>query len=81
MKKLSGVRLPQRKSTAGKAPERIATPPRVTIPMVTRVGIPAVPVVAVGDKVKVGQLIAKAGGFVSSPVHASISGEVAEISD
>lgn len=81
MKKLSGVRLPQRKSTAGKAPERIATPPRVTIPMVTRIGIPAVPVVAVGDKVKVGQLIAEAGGFVSSPVHASISGEVVEISD
>lgn len=79
MKKLSGVKLPQRKATAGKAPERIATPPRVTIPMVTRVGIPAVPVVEVGDTVKIGQLIAKAGGFVSSPVHASISGKVVEI--
>lgn len=53
MKKLSGVKLPQRKATAGKAPERIATPPRVTIPMVTRVGIPAVPVVEVGDTVKI----------------------------
>lgn len=79
MKKMHGVNLPHLKHTAGKAPERIATPPRVTIPMATRVGIPAVPVVKVGDKVKIGQLIGEAGGFVSSPVHASISGKVVEI--
>jgi len=42
-------------------------------------GTPAKPVVAVGDHVKVGQLIGEAQGFVSSPVHASVSGTVKSI--
>jgi electron transport complex protein RnfC len=37
--------------------------------------------VAVGDTVKVGQLIGEAGGRVSSPVHASVSGTVKSIDD
>lgn len=40
------------------------------------IGAPAVPVVQKGDHVKVGQLIAEAGGFVSAPIHASVSGTV-----
>ena len=43
------------------------------------IGAPAVPVVAVGDTVKVGQLIAEAGGFVSAPIYASVSGTVKAI--
>ncbi len=43
------------------------------------IGSPAIPVVAVGDHVKAGQLIAKANGVVSSNVFASVSGEVVEI--
>ena len=34
-----------------------------------------------GDEVKVGQVIAEAGGFVSVPVHASVSGKVKKIED
>jgi len=44
-------------------------------------GAPAKPVVAVGDQVKVGQLIAEADGKVSSPVHASVSGKVKSIDE
>ncbi len=40
------------------------------------IGAPAVPVVQKGDHVKVGQVIAEAGGFVSAPIHASVSGTV-----
>lgn len=79
MMKLNGVKLPHHKNTAGNAPERIATPAQVTIPMSMHIGIPAVPVVEAGDAVKVGQLIGKAGGFVSSPVYASVSGKVTGI--
>jgi len=44
-------------------------------------GKPAVPVVKVGDDVKMGQLIGEMGGFVSSPIHASVSGCVKSIND
>ncbi len=43
------------------------------------IGAPAKPVVAVGDRVLKGQMIAEAGGFVSAPVHASVSGTVKAI--
>ena len=42
-------------------------------------GAPAEPVVAKGDKVKTGQLIAKANGFISANVHSSVSGTVTSI--
>ena len=44
-------------------------------------GKPAVPVVKAGDEVKMGQLIGEMGGFVSSPIHASVSGCVTRIND
>ena len=43
------------------------------------IGAPAKPLVAVGDKVKVGQPIAEPGGFVSAYIHASVSGTVKSI--
>ena len=43
------------------------------------IGAPAKPIVAKGDRVLVGQQIAEPGGFVSSPVHASVSGTVKAI--
>ena len=41
-------------------------------PMSQHIGAPAKPVVAVGDHVLMGQTIAEAGGFVSSPIAASV---------
>ena len=52
---------------------------KAVIPVVQHIGAPAKPVVAVGDKVKVGQLLAEAGGFVSAPVHAPYSGTITKI--
>ncbi len=51
----------------------------VDIPMSMCIGAPSKPCVQVGDKVKIGQKIGEAAGFVSLPVHASISGEVTAV--
>lgn len=45
-------------------------------PLSQHIGAPAVPVVGKGDQVLAGQKIAEASGFVSSPIHASVSGTV-----
>lgn len=79
--KLHGVHAPHRKNTAGEKPQRMPIPATVTIPVSMHIGAPAKPVVSVGDEVKVGQLIAEAGGFVSAPIFASVSGKVKKIDD
>ena len=48
-------------------------------PLSQHIGAPASPIVAVGDAVLKGQKIAEAGGFVSSPIYASVSGTVKAI--
>lgn len=45
-------------------------------PLSQHIGAPAVPAVKKGDLVLKGQRIAEAGGFVSAPVYASVSGKV-----
>ena len=45
-------------------------------PLSQHIGAPAKPVVKKGDKVLKGQKIAEAGGFVSAPIYASVSGTV-----
>ncbi len=76
---LPGVKVPHRKNTAAMAALRMPAPKTVVIPMSMHGGAPAKPVVNVGDEVKVGQLIGEADGFVSSPIHASVSGKVTKI--
>ena len=65
-------------STSG-LPIRAYVPDSVDIPMSMSIGAPATPIVQVGDHVKMGQKIGEANGFVSLPVHASVSGEVTAI--
>ena len=60
---------------------KLPLPQSVVIPMAMHIGAPARPVVKVGDHVKTGQLIGEAGGFVSAPIYASISGTVKKIGD
>jgi len=59
--------------------EVLPVPETVWISMAQHLGAPAKPVVAVGDKVKVGQVIAEPGGFISAFVHSSVSGTVKSI--
>lgn len=50
-------------------------------PISQHIGAPAKPVVAKGDRVLTGQLIAEAGGFVSAPIYATVSGTVKAIEE
>lgn len=81
-RKISAVHVPHCKATQNMHSEIVAPPESVTLPMSMHSGVPAVPVVSVGDHVYLGQLIAKEGeGRVSSPIHASVSGTVSAVSE
>ena len=56
-------------------------PETAVIPLSMHLGAPATALVAVGDYVKVGQKIGEAAGFISAPVHSSVSGTVVAIED
>jgi len=56
-------------------------PKTAVFPLSMHLGAPATPIVNVGDTVKVGQKIAEAAGFISAPVHSSISGTVVAIEE
>lgn len=79
--KLRGIRVPHRKNTADSVPQRLPLPETVTIPMSMHIGKPALPAVKVGESVKVGQLIGTADGFISAPVHSSVSGKVKKLDE
>jgi electron transport complex protein RnfC len=59
--------------------EVMPLPAKVVIPLSQHIGAPSKPVVKIGDEVKTGQVISEAGGFVSIPMHASITGKVTKI--
>ncbi|GCD08868.1 electron transport complex subunit RsxC [Clostridium tagluense] len=67
--------------TADKLIEIAPLPSVVIIPVRQHIGAPCLPIVAKGDFVKKGQVIASSDAFVSSPVHASISGMVKEVAE
>lgn len=54
-------------------------PKQAVFSLYQHIGAPAKPVVAKGDAVKVGTMLAEADGFVSAPVFSSVSGKVAKI--
>ena len=60
---------------------RFADPETAVIPLSMHLGAPANAIVAVGDTVKVGQKIGEAAGFISAPVHSSVSGTVIAVED
>lgn len=59
--------------------EVLPLPPKVYVSMFQHLGAQAKPVVAPGDKVKAGQIIAEPGGFISAYVHSPVSGTVKAI--
>ena len=77
--KIGGVHPDENKLTH-EVPTKVAALPKQAIfPLSQHIGAPAKPVVAKGDKVKVGTLLAEAGGFVSAPIYSSVSGTVLKI--
>ena len=76
-----GALLPHLKKTAELESVIMPPPATVRIPMSQHIGAPAEPTVKAGDKVFVGTKIGEASGFVSVPVHASVSGTVKAIEE
>ena len=64
-----------------KALVKFPEPKEAVFPLSMHLGAPATAIVNVGDKVQVGQKIAEASGFISAPVHSSVSGTVVAIED
>lgn len=67
--------------TADKPVVRPPMPERLYVPLLQHVGPAAEPVVKTGQRVLKGQLIARATGHVSAPVHAPTSGIICAIND
>lgn len=79
--KKGGVHPPECKIAEHAAIETLEIPKRAVFPLGQSLGAPSVPIVKKGDMVKVGQLIAKGEAFISSNIHASVSGKVFAIDD
>jgi Na+-translocating ferredoxin:NAD+ oxidoreductase subunit C len=75
-----GAHPPEGKAaTEHKPVEDLPLPPLVVIPLQQHTGAPCTATVAVGDTVRMGQLIGDSTSAVAAPVHASITGKVAAI--
>ena len=79
--KLGGVHPQENKLTADKKIVQLALPKTATIAVTQHIGSPATVDVKKGDHVKVGTLVARSSGFVSTNVHSSVSGTVVRIDD
>lgn len=77
--RIGGIHPEENKITA-EMPTQVAPLPKQAIfPLSQHIGAPAKPIVQKGDKVKVGTMIAEANGFVSAPIHSSVSGTVFKV--
>ncbi|HEX5789236.1 MAG TPA: RnfABCDGE type electron transport complex subunit C, partial [Woeseiaceae bacterium] len=75
-----GLRLDSNKAASTSMAIRdVPVPPQLVLPLAQHVGMPAHPVVSVGENVLKGQLVAEQEGALGAPVHASSSGTVVAI--
>jgi len=76
---LGGIHPAENKLSASLPIEIVPIPKQAIVPLGQNLGAPSRPVVQRGDKVKVGQLIAEASGFISTNIHSPVSGSVLKI--
>lgn len=60
---------------------RLPVPDRLVLPVLQHLGAPNVPVVAKGDRVLRGQVVAKVDAMVNAPVHSPVNGVVSAVSE
>ena len=77
--KMGGVHPEENKISTQAAIEIMPVPSQMVVLMNQHLGAPATPIVAKGDKVKVGQLIGEAQAFMCANVHSPVSGTVAKV--
>ncbi len=76
---IGGIHPEENKLSHDAVTQVAALPKQAIYPLSQHIGAPAKPVVQKGDKVKVGTMIAEAGGFVSAPIFSAVSGTVFKI--
>lgn len=74
-----GIHPPENKITSSEGIKKMTVPKVVYVPISQHIGIPAEIIVDTKDKVKIGQIIAKSGGYVSSNVHSPVAGTVTKL--
>jgi len=74
-----GIHPAENKLTSTKRIQKLPIPKVVYVPIAQHIGIPSEITVARKDKVKIGQIIAKSGGFVSSNIHSPVAGTVTKL--
>ncbi len=79
--RIGGIHPEENKLSSDAATQIAKLPQQAIFPLSQHIGAPAKPVVKKGDKVKVGTLLAEAGGFVSAPIYSSVSGTVLKIDE
>ena len=79
--KIGGVHPPENKITAHKAIESFPVPTLARVMLHQNLGVASVATVGKGDEVKVGQVIARQEGFISSSIHSPVSGIVTKIEE
>lgn len=77
--RIGGIHPNENKLTAHCPVIAVDVPRQVAITLNQHIGAPANCIVKKGDTVKVGTLIAEAGGFVSANIHSPVSGTVAKV--
>ena len=77
--RIGGIHPDENKLSNDAVTQPAPLPKQALFPMSQHIGAPAKHVVNKGDKVKVGTLIAEAGGFISAPIHSSVSGTVFKV--
>lgn len=78
-KTLKGIRIAHHKNTEDMETVTMPVPGKVYIPMSQHLGAPCKCVVKPGEQVLVGQVIGESQGFLSAPIHSSVSGTVKSI--
>lgn len=77
-----GIHPDDNKSHTNKKPIKYVLPGDiVTLLMQQHIGAPATPIVKKGDHVLLGQKIGEQNGFISAPIHATVSGTVKDIKE
>ena len=77
-----GIHPPDKKIFSANSPIAASKPPKIAvIPLSQHIGAPCNAIVTIGQEVKKGEVVGEPAGFVSSPVHASVSGKVVAIGE
>jgi len=75
-----GVHPPEHKDETNGLPIRqFSFPPVIMLPLSMHLGAPSEPIVHEGQEVVRGQMLARASGYMSVPIHAPVSGRIRKI--